>query len=64
MTASQDQLRAIQSKRLSEVVAYVYGNNPLYRQAFDAAGVAPGAIRSVADIAALPTIITCITLCT
>lgn len=55
-TASQDELRSIQSKRLSEAVAYVYSHNPLYRQAFEAAGVAPGAVRGLDDITLLPTI--------
>lgn len=47
-------LRALQLERLSAVLANVYRNNGHYRAAFDKAGVTPGHIRSLADIARLP----------
>ena len=48
------ELRAVQSQRLREVVARVYANVPHYRAKFEAAGVRPEDIRGIEDIARLP----------
>lgn len=47
-------LEALQLKRLQATVARVYQNVPFYRQAFDAAGIKPEDIRSLADLPRLP----------
>ncbi len=52
--ASADELRALQLARLKETVAHAYTHVPHYRRAFDAAGVAPGDVRSLDDLARLP----------
>jgi phenylacetate-CoA ligase len=49
-----DGLRALQLERLRGTVARVYQHNAHYRQAFDAAGVTPADVRSLADVARLP----------
>jgi phenylacetate-CoA ligase len=51
---SVDELTALQNARLTDTVARAYARVPHYRKALDAAGVAPGDIRGVSDIAALP----------
>ncbi|MGD0699682.1 MAG: phenylacetate--CoA ligase PaaK [Trebonia sp.] len=53
-TASTDELRALQLKRLRWTVRHVYGNVPHYRASFDAAGVHPDDINDLADLAKLP----------
>lgn len=47
-------IREIQSKRLTETVAHVYNNVPLYRARMDEAGVKPEDIKSVDDLHLLP----------
>lgn len=47
-------LRTLQLERLQATVAHAYTNSPHYRAAFDRAGVTPGDIGSLADIAKLP----------
>jgi phenylacetate-CoA ligase len=47
-------LRALQLGRLKAVVAQVYQHNPHYRAAFEAVGITPADITSLADIARLP----------
>jgi phenylacetate-CoA ligase len=49
-----DGLRALQAKRLREVVRRAYDNVPHYRQKLDAAGVRPEDIKSLEDITRLP----------
>ena len=49
-----DQLRALQSDRLREVVKLVYEKVPYYRQKLDDAGVKPQDIKSIDDIGRLP----------
>ncbi len=49
-----DQLRALQSDRLCEVVKLVYEKVPYYRQKLDDAGVKPQDIKGVDDITRLP----------
>jgi len=47
-------LEALQLKRLQSVVARVYANVPFYRQVFDAVGVKPEDVKSLADLQRLP----------
>jgi phenylacetate-CoA ligase len=47
-------LRALQLERLRATIGHAYRNNTHYRQVFDAAGVTPEDIRTLADIARLP----------
>jgi phenylacetate-CoA ligase len=53
-TASRDELQALQLQRLQATLASVYANVPHYRQAFDAAGVHPGDLKTLADLARFP----------
>ena len=53
-TASQEELRAIQSEKLRVAVRYVYECIPFYRRKFDAIGLEPGDIRSVDDLHLIP----------
>ena len=48
------ELRQLQGERLKSLVKRAYENVPFYRAKFDAQGVKPGDIRSIADIAKLP----------
>ncbi len=50
----RDQLREIQSKRLTKMADYVYHNSPFYRQRFQEMGLEPGDIKSIDDISKLP----------
>jgi len=52
--ASRDELQALQLERLKWSLAHAYGNVPHYRAAFDAAGVHPGDLKSLADLAQFP----------
>jgi phenylacetate-CoA ligase len=52
--ASVDELRALQQARLASTLRHAYANVPHYRRAFDAAGVAPGDLRSLDDLARFP----------
>lgn len=47
-------LRALQSERLREQVAYLYRQVPFYRKQLDEAGVSPASIKGIADIHRLP----------
>lgn len=53
-TASRDELRALQDRRLREIVQYLYDNNAEQRRRLDAAGAKPADIRSVDDLPSLP----------
>jgi phenylacetate-CoA ligase len=53
-TASVDELRALQLKRLQATLAHAYANSPVYRAKFDQAGVHPSDCRSLADLARFP----------
>jgi phenylacetate-CoA ligase len=48
-------LRVFQTRRLQRLVADAYAQVPLHRRRFAAAGVAPGDVRTLADLARLPT---------
>jgi len=52
--ASREELRDLQTERLTETVAYVYENVPYYQEALDEAGVSPDDIQSVEDVSKLP----------
>jgi phenylacetate-CoA ligase len=52
--ASVDELRALQTQRLTKSVRHAYDNVPHYRATLDAAGVHPDDIRTLEDLARLP----------
>ncbi|MEP6876495.1 MAG: phenylacetate--CoA ligase PaaK [Burkholderiales bacterium] len=53
-TASRDEVSALQLERLKATLAHAYANVPHYRQAFDAKGVHPGDLKTLADLAKFP----------
>ena len=53
-TASIDELRALQLQRLKQTLTHAYANSPVYRAKFDAAGVHPDDLRTLADLAKFP----------
>lgn len=53
-TASVEELKALQSYRLIKTVRHVYENVPFYKEKFDALGIRPEDIKSVADLSRLP----------
>jgi phenylacetate-CoA ligase len=53
-TASRDELQALQLQRLKKTLQHAYQNVPHYRTAFDAAGVHPDDLHSLADLAKFP----------
>lgn len=52
--ASIDELRALQFKRLQSTLRHAYANSPAYRRKFDAAGVHPDDLRTLADLRKFP----------
>ena len=52
--ASQDELQALQLQRLQWSLKHTYDNVVHYRQAFDAKGVHPSDLKSLADLAKFP----------
>jgi len=52
--ASQDELQALQLRRLQATLRHAYQHSPVYRTKFDAAGVHPDDCRSLADLARFP----------
>jgi phenylacetate-CoA ligase len=52
--ASADELRALQLERLRWTLGHAYDRVPHYRKAFDAAGVHPGDLKELADLARFP----------
>src|SRR5580700_5027692 len=52
--ASRDELVALQLKRMQHSLAHAYKNVPRYKQKFDAAGVAPGDLKTLDDLAKFP----------
>ena len=52
--ASRDEIAALQLQRLEETLRRVYGHVPHYRKQFDAAGVHPDDLKSLADLARFP----------
>jgi phenylacetate-CoA ligase len=53
-TASRDEISALQLQRLKHTLQHAYANVAHYREAFDAKGVHPGDLRSLADLAKFP----------
>ncbi|TDR89889.1 phenylacetate--CoA ligase PaaK [Enterovirga rhinocerotis] len=53
-TASRDEIAALQLDRLRTTLAHAYANAPFYRAKFDAAGIHPDDLRSLADLAKFP----------
>ena len=52
--ASRDELQALQLERLKWSLQHAYDNVAHYREAFDAAGVHPAELKSLADLAKFP----------
>jgi phenylacetate-CoA ligase len=52
--ASRDELQAVQLERLKWTLSHAYENVAHYRQAFDAAGVHPQDLKTLADLAKFP----------
>ena len=53
-TLSRDELEKLQTKRLKETVARVYGAVPFYKKRFEELGLVPQDIKSIHDISKLP----------
>ncbi len=53
-TASRDEITALQLQRLRQTLQLAYDKVAHYRAAFDAAGVQPGDLESLADLAKFP----------
>jgi len=53
-TASVDELRALQLRRLQWTLRHAYDNVPLYRRTFDTAGVHPDDCRTLEDLGRFP----------
>ncbi|MEL7117561.1 MAG: AMP-binding protein, partial [Pseudomonadota bacterium] len=52
--ASRDEITALQTERLRSSLSHAYDNVPFYRAKFDAAGVHPSDLSSLADLARFP----------
>ena len=52
--ASRDEIEALQVKRMRKTLAHAYANVPHYTAAFDAAGVHPNDLTTLADLAKFP----------
>ena len=52
--ASRDEITALQLQRLKSTLSRAYNNVPHYRQAFDARGVHPDDLKTLADLARFP----------
>ncbi len=53
-TASRDEISALQLQRLRATLAHAYAKAPVYRAKFDAAGVHPGDLETLSDLAKFP----------
>jgi phenylacetate-CoA ligase len=53
-TMPRDALAALQTRQLKQVLQHAYGNVPHYRRKFDAAGVRPSDLSTLADIGRFP----------
>ena len=53
-TASRDELQALQLQRLKWSLRHAYENVPHYKRAFDAKGVHPDDLKSLADLSKFP----------
>ena len=52
--AGRDELQALQTERLKWTLQHAYDHVPHYRQAFDAKGVHPGDLKTLADLVKFP----------
>ena len=52
--ASQEEIRTLQSERLTKQMRHAYDNIPYYKELCDKAGVTPEDIQSVDDLKKLP----------
>jgi phenylacetate-CoA ligase len=52
--ASRDEIESLQLTRLASTLRHAYANNANYKRKFDAAGVRPDDLRSLADLARFP----------
>ena len=52
--ASRDEIEALQLERLRWSLTHAYENSPFYRARFDEAGVHPGDVKSLSDLAHFP----------
>jgi phenylacetate-CoA ligase len=52
--ASKDELQALQLMRLKQTLQHAYDKVPHYKQAFDAAGIHPSDLKTLADLAKFP----------
>jgi phenylacetate-CoA ligase len=52
--ASRDEIESLQLTRLTSTLRHAYANNANYKRKFDAAGVHPDELRSLADLARFP----------
>jgi phenylacetate-CoA ligase len=52
--ASRDEIAALQLQRLKATLAHAYAHVPHYRKTFDAAGVHPGDVTQLSDLAKFP----------
>jgi phenylacetate-CoA ligase len=52
--ASRDEITALQTRRLKAQLTHAWTNVPAYRQKFEAAGVHPDDLRTLADLAKFP----------
>jgi phenylacetate-CoA ligase len=52
--ASKDELQALQLTRLKQTLQHAYDKVPHYKQAFDAAGVHPSELKTLADLSKFP----------
>lgn len=52
--ASLDELQDLQLRRLQQTLAHAYANSPVYREKFEAAGVHPDDLTSLADLSRFP----------
>jgi phenylacetate-CoA ligase len=53
-TASRDEITALQLQRLRSTLQHAYDHVPHYKRAFDTAGVQPGELKTLADLAKFP----------
>lgn len=53
-TASRDEIAALQLERMRWSLGHAHANSPFYRERFEAAGVHPDDLRSLADLARFP----------
>ena len=53
-TASRDEISGLQLQRMKWSIKHAYDNSPFYRQRFDAHGVHPDDLKTLADLAKFP----------